>query len=1066
MKATGSFTQVKNISYYKISNSEKMPPFFIQVPSASDVWIFLSSKGGITAGRKNAAGNIFPYETDDRLHSAYDTGSRTYIKCESKLWQPFETNGVNKYSITQNIYKSYYGDSVILEEVNHDLKLSYSYKYESSEKFGLVKTSTIRNLIEEKREISVLDGVMNILPFGVNEALQANSSNLVDAYKAAELSGDNLAIYSLTTVINDTPNPIEVMRANIAYTTLSNPNVYLNTDVIEEFVFGDISNASKESYGKKPAYFVRFDAILDKEKEYSFVLDSGYNHSMISEIQNYTDKNDYYDIFEDVTRGRESLIDIAKKADGIQKTGDKIACSHHYLNTLYNVMRGGIFENGYEFNYEDFEKFIALRNKPMLENIELLDKIKNCETVHELKECVIDNPIMYRLALEYMPLSFSRRHGDPARPWNKFNINLKDKNGEKISNYEGNWRDIFQNWEALGTSFPCYYENMVAKFVNASTADGFNPYRINTQGIDWEKPEPENPFGGYGYWGDHQIIYLLRLLKGFKNHFPQKLDQMLNSEVFSYANVPYVLSSYDEILKNSKDTISFDFDKDEKIEELAKEIGSDAKLIQKDGEVYTVNLTEKLLVPLLSKISNLLVGGGIWMNTQRPEWNDANNAIVGIGLSVITVYHVKSYLEFLEELFKTNRNDFVISQEVVTWFKQVKSALNEYRTNFDGNEKTLLDKMGYAFSDYRESVYKNGLSNKEILEVSQITELLSVAKNAIDYTIEKNKGEVFGTYNLLKSDFTTEPMRAMLEGQSAVIGSRYLNSIETKELLSSMKKELFSEKLRCHTLYPIKTTKRFAQKNDLIENTNEISGIVEKDVNGKLHFAADISTSVILSEKLSKTDLSETEKQKLLNEFDNLFSHSKFNGRSEVMYKFEGIGCVYWHQNAKLALAVLETVVNDREENTENAKKLYDEYKELMRGFTYRKSPAECYAIPVEPYSHTSYNGRSEQPGMTGQVKESVLMRRIELGVKVQDGKIYFDKWFLSEDEFDENGKIHFSLYSVPVTYTKSNNDCIKIVYKSGHEKLCEEMHIEAEISCNIFLHDENIEKIEIELAV
>ena len=59
-----------------------------------------------------------------------------------------------------------------------------------------------------------------------------------------------------------------------------------------------------------------------------------------------------------------------------------------------------------------------------------------------------------RLAHEYLPLTFSRRHGDPSRPWNIFSIALKDEHGAKILNYEGNWRDIFQNWEALALSFP------------------------------------------------------------------------------------------------------------------------------------------------------------------------------------------------------------------------------------------------------------------------------------------------------------------------------------------------------------------------------------------------------------------------------------------------------------------------------------------------------------------------------------------------------------------------------------------------------------------------------------
>jgi hypothetical protein len=63
-------------------------------------------------------------------------------------------------------------------------------------------------------------------------------------------------------------------------------------------------------------------------------------------------------------------------------------------------------------------------------------------------------PQLRRLAGEYLPITFGRRHGDPSRPWNQFAIRLKDEYGNDLLSYEGNWRDIFQNWEALALSFP------------------------------------------------------------------------------------------------------------------------------------------------------------------------------------------------------------------------------------------------------------------------------------------------------------------------------------------------------------------------------------------------------------------------------------------------------------------------------------------------------------------------------------------------------------------------------------------------------------------------------------
>ncbi len=1065
MSNISNFVTIDNTKYYKISNSEKLAPFFIQVPSSSDIWIFLSSNGGVTAGRKNAEGNIFPYDTDDKLGFDYETGSKTLIKINNHLWQPFEQNGVQKYNISRNIYKSYYANSVIMEEVNHDLNLTYSYKYESSEKYGMVKTSKITNQGKDNVKLEILDGLMNIMPYGVNQTLQATGSTLVDSYKAAELVGENLAVFSLTTQINDTPHPIEMLKANVAYHTSDCKNVYLNPAVIKLFATGQELNVDRENYGGKCGYFIVYEQELEcnEAHSYSFVLDNGYDHMKIAEIEEVVVTGDYTDLYQDIAKGTEDIIAIVEKADGIQKSGDEIACAAHYLNTLYNCMRGGIFEAGYSFDFEDFYKFISVRNKASVKNLELLAKIKECKDVNELKLVAKEDDVLYRLALEYMPLSFSRRHGDPSRPWNKFNITIKDEEGNKTINYEGNWRDIFQNWEALALSYPSYFENMVAKFVNASTFDGYNPYRINTQGIDWEKPEPENPFSGLGYWGDHQIIYLLRLLQGLKNHFPTKLKEMLSLEIFSYANVPYVISDYNKILEDSKSTIYFDFEKDEEIESIVSEMGSDGRLLLDNSDVITVSLGEKLMVPVLSKISNLLAGGGIWMNTQRPEWNDANNAIVGIGLSMVTTYHVSAYLDFLLETFKDGANSYQVSEAVVTWLTESKSILSRYENNYKGNEKSMLDEMGNTFSAYRTKVYANGIGSKVVVDKTEFIGWLLSAKKAVDYTIQQNKGDVYASYNLLKDDFTCEPMKPMLEGQSAAIGSGFLSAKEVCDLVGTIKKDLYSEKLRCHTLYPVVKTKRFFDKNCITLPIKPIEGIVIQDVKGRLHFHPSLKTEELLLEKCNELRIPEETVLQLVDEYEKLFSHKKFNGRSEVMYKFEGIGCAYWHQNAKFTLAILETAQKAKE-NGEDITEIYKVYNEILQGFIYRKTPSECGAIPIEPYSHTSYSGKSEQPGMTGQVKESIIMRRGELGVRVKEGVISFDPSFLRQAEFDENGEVSFALCGIPVWYKKSDTEKMIISFNNGEQYESSNYVIDFETSKSIFEREDVVKSIVISI--
>ena len=52
----------------------------------------------------------------------------------------------------------------------------------------------------------------------------------------------------------------------------------------------------------------------------------------------------------------------------------------------------------------------------------------------------------------------------------------------------------------------------------------------------------------------------------------------------------------------------------------------------------------KLLVLVLARLFNFIPEAGLWMNTQRPEWNDANNALVGPGVSMVTLCYLRRFL--------------------------------------------------------------------------------------------------------------------------------------------------------------------------------------------------------------------------------------------------------------------------------------------------------------------------------------------------------------------------------------------------------------------------------------
>ena len=342
-------------------------------------------------------------------------------------------------------------------------------------------------------------------------------------------------------------------------------------------------------------------------------------------------------ILEDIELGTQKLIQLVAGADGLQFTADKLNDTRHFSNVLFNIMRGGTFDDNYRIEKADFVAYLSKANKEVVTNNQsFIGQLWEEFSQTKLKSLLLqsNDADLMRLGIEYLPLKFSRRHGDPSRPWNYFSINTKSEiDGSKILDYEGNWRDLFQNWEALALAYPEFIEGMIFKFLNASTFDGYNPYRVTKGGFDWETIEPDNPWSYIGYWGDHQIIYLQKFFEIIDKYHPGALQALFEKECFVYAAVPYVIKPYEQLLANPQDTIEFDHHKDAAIRERREQLGADGALLTTPNkDVYHVNFIEKILATVLAKMSNFIPEAGIWMNTQRPEWNDANNALVGNGV--------------------------------------------------------------------------------------------------------------------------------------------------------------------------------------------------------------------------------------------------------------------------------------------------------------------------------------------------------------------------------------------------------------------------------------------------
>ena len=1130
---TGEFVTLAGERYYAIRNVDNMAPFFISVVSDSDHWMFIASTGGLTAGRISPETALFPYINVDCIYeSTPHTGSKTLLRTtvdgETYAWEPFNQEHNGRYQLSRNLYKNTLGNKLLFEEINHDLQLSFRYSWASSDKYGFVRQSEIHNLNDTERTLEILDGLQNILPAGTPRFTQTNTSYLVDAYKWNELdSHTGLAMFTLFSGITDRAEPAESLRATTVFALgLSDQKILLSARQIDRFRQGLSVEQETQTRGVRGAFWLNTTLKLAAKSDHVWRmvanLEQSQSETVALQAQLADPEKLSVSIDASIVAGSDALSRIMASGDAFQLSAEEAVSVHHYANVQFNVMRGGIFDEQYQIDRDDFSATIKLFNQQLFSRHQyviqqLPEKLDYSQLLAEVQQQ--NDPQLLRLCYEYLPITFGRRHGDPSRPWNQFAIKLKDEQGNRLLSYQGNWRDIFQNWEALMLSYPEFIENVIATFVNASTMDGYNPYRITKEGIDWEVEEPDDPWSYIGYWGDHQIIYLQKLLELSQQFHPQRLKKLLQQAIFSYANVPYKIKPFAALLENAKSTVVYDHELADQIDARVASMGADGKLVvDADGQVYQVNLTEKLLVPLLSKLGNLVVGGGIWLNTQRPEWNDANNALVGQGLSMVTMYYMRRYTLFLKKLLTEQVGVVSLTREVSQWLTDTAQVLKEISLAIASGPITaeqryqFLVDVGEAASRYRQTIYhQEVLSGGQLHELDAIHNLLDNALNIIDYSIQYNQREdgLYHAYNVLSFEdakVDIDPLYLMLEGQVAALSSGAIPPKAAIKVLETLfDSAVFRPDQNSFLLYPDRDLPGFLEKNQLppagvtslplltalISEGN--CQVIEQDLTGCYRFNGDIhngddlnhALDVLIEEHGDKLEIIRKPLQKL---YESVFNHKAFTGRSGGMFGFEGLGSIYWHMVSKLMLTVQENFFAARSQADDaTAKQLGDLYYRVREGIGFNKTPSDYGAFPTDPYSHTPKHIGAQQPGMTGQVKEEMMARFAELGIRVSEGEINFDPCLLRPCEFIDTVKVFrfldvhnqwqelnvpenglaFTWCQLPLVYRicESQAPALTVTLATGDSLSLTDLRLPADLAEAVFTRNGFIEKLELTIT-
>ncbi len=1128
-EVSGEFLELFGETYYRIQNYDQMPPFFMSLVSSSNHWFFISSTGGLTAGRVNPENALFPYYTEDKITENHEnTGSKTILLITRGnrvfYWEPFSIRQQGLYDVHRNLYKNKTGTSLVFEEENRDLGLIFRYAWRTSDRFGFIKTSWLLNSSEECR-VEFLDGIQNILPAFSQVSVQNTTSCLLDAYKRSELDvKTGLGIFTLNATLTDLPEPSESLLATTVFQVgLENPEILLSSAQLNDFRNGRGITQEIETRGKRGAYFVhsKQELLAGQEISWHIAADVSQDWSQMADTRNMLIEQQgslSMEIEKDIEHNRNEIQALVAQADGLQLSADQPTTSHHFANVLFNIMRGGIFYAQYWISKKKFMDYVYGHNKGLLkearaffsalpEQVHIYDLYSRAEQYGDAD--------LIRLSYTYLPLFFSRRHGDPSRPWNMFSINIKESDGSDRLDYQGNWRDIFQNWEALAWSYPEFVEGMIFTFLNATTADGYNPYRITLEGIDWEIPEPGNPWSNIGYWSDHQIIYLLKLMALSVKAHPGKLQSKLDEPIFSYANVPYRIKPYQALLEDPYHTILFDAALEEKIESDVKKFGSDGRLLRdSDGQVVHRTLVEKLLTLLLAKLVNFVPEGGIWMNTQRPEWNDANNALVGKGLSVVTLGYLYRFIVFFKTLLKEEAEaKYQVSAELENQFSAISAILIEFEQHLKGtfndqNRSQILGALSEAGSEYREGLYQQGFTGQfSELPAQNLIDFLELVERFLAHSLKANRREddLYHAYNVIQfgdNSIGIKHLDVMLEGQVSILSSGMLSAEDALDLLESLQQSpLYLEGQKSYILYPDKTLPGILEKNSMAPEllsglalpemlaAEKDQSILVKDRLGYFHFSGSIHNErdvrralEMLGKNPKYQDAVEREQDKIVSLFESVFRHSEFTGRSSTFFAYEGLGSIYWHMVSKLLLAVAETIHTCEDKTL--ASRLLEKYRDIRDGLGFNKSPEKFGAFPSDPYSHTPEGQGARQPGMTGLVKEEIIARLAELALTVEEGCLVFDPSLFNPEEllssagtFDfidvegdhkslsaPAGSVAFTYCQTPVILIVGEAAEIVVDARDGQRMTVKGSRLDRETSAHIFKRDGVVEKIRVKV--
>ncbi|WP_251037660.1 cellobiose phosphorylase [Paenibacillus albidus] len=697
------------------------------------------------------------------------TGFRTFIKItgEPHIYEPFQSSHPDPSAKrTMTILPN--GLTIEERHTGHGLKTTVHYFNLPHENYAaLVRRVEIENTGDTEIGLELLDGLPEILPYGVENSSYKEIGNLLRSWMEVYNLENGIPFYKLRSSTSDEAQVSEITKGHF-YLSFSEEGELLRPIVDFEVVFGANTSLSyPDTFGSTP--LAELQALPQYPVNKVPCGFSGMKRSLAA--GEALTLNTLIGHVSDIETINKKAPDICREAyiagkmqEAAELTGELTAdiatrtssalfdayCRQSYLD---NFLRGGypfIFDNGRDGN-----------------------------VVH----------------------LYSRKHGDMERDYNFFSLAP-----EYYSQGNGNFRDMNQNRRNDVFFNPKVGSFNIKMFYSLIQADGYNP--LSVQGTTFEVL-PENqvkltawlgeaaadhhaalaalcsgrftPGGlinyiadhgvqlmvseeellagvlslsqqnieaafGEGFWSDHWT-YNLDLVEGYLDIFPDQKEELLfGDETYAFYDSPaYVLPRSEKYVVSGGKVRQYGalLEDEEKLHKLGRQ-ASETHWLRTDhghGGIYRTSLFVKMLSLSLNKFATLdPYGMGVEMEGNKPGWNDAMNGLPGLfGSGMSETFELKRMVVFLLDLLHNQMNLPVtvqLPEEITALMTEVGEAVTAV---LDGalEQFRYWDTVAAARERYRERIRFGLAGIQSEVSLVQIRELLAKCLRRMDQGIAK-----------------------------------------------------------------------------------------------------------------------------------------------------------------------------------------------------------------------------------------------------------------------------------------------------------------------------------------